>query len=99
MSTLNRSYYHEPLKDDEAEHEKRCVFNRLLKEEEASYYLGHDSQQQQQEQHLFPVEQADPRKQYVAVQHGQDIPLKGLRKPAPQPNVYKGKRVCPAPFR
>lgn len=33
----------------------------------------------------------DPRKQYVAVQQGHDIPLKGLRKPAPQPNLYKGK--------
>lgn len=37
----------------------------------------------------------DPRKQYVAVQQGHDIPLKGLRKPAPQPNVYRGKLLSP----
>lgn len=55
-----------------------------------------EQQQEQQIHHLnqHDLEQemiGDPRKQYVAVQQGQDIPLKGLRKPAPQPNIYKGK--------
>jgi hypothetical protein len=39
-------------------------------------------------------DEGDPRRQYVAVQQGHDIPLKGLRKPAPQPNIYKGKTAA-----
>jgi len=35
----------------------------------------------------------DPHKQYVAIQQGRDIPLQGLRRPAPQPSVYKGEFV------
>lgn len=30
-------------------------------------------------------------RQYLAVQRGEDIPLMGLRKPAPQQNIHKGK--------
>lgn len=36
-------------------------------------------------------EEEDARKQYIAVQQGLDIPLKGLRKPAPQASNYNGK--------
>lgn len=54
-------------------------------------------QQQQQldddEDTCLPFEN-NPHKQYVAVQQGRDIPLRGLRKPAPQPNLYKGKCCC-----
>lgn len=58
----------------------------------------HDDDDDQQADHLDDEDDAgsvggddDPRKQYVAVQLGHDIPLKGLRKPAPQPNIYKGE--------
>lgn len=55
--------------------------------------LGNDGHEEEEEEHengkrVFP---RDPRRQYVAVQKGRDIPLEGLRKPAPQPNIYKGK--------
>jgi hypothetical protein len=44
-------------------------------------------------------DETEPRRQYVAVQQGRDIPFKGLRKPAPQPNIYKGKHQFRQPRR
>lgn len=63
------------------DHETRCVFNRLLRDDSANL------------DYTCSPSDADPRKVYVAVQQGQDIPLKGLRKPAPQPNSFKGKET------
>lgn len=84
------------IENTQSEHDKRCVFNNLLKN-----HHNHHHQLQQHEEIMLkgglesedPSDElaADPRKLYVAVQQGHDIPLKGLRKSAPKPNIYKGK--------
>lgn len=99
------------------EHERKCVFNRLLRDNanhpidqtttttttasshqdqnESSSIRNHKASYLELENRRNDADDerpsADPHKQYVAVQQGHDIPLKGLRKPAPQPNIYRGE--------
>lgn len=92
MSTRKIETYREPLRSSKEGHEHSCVFTKLLKED----HLLND---EPRVPHSAPYRSAqldeDPRKQYLAVQQGHDIPLKGLRKAAPQPNMYKGKLFLP----
>lgn len=118
---------HSPSTTDD-EHQKRCVFSKLLSRELEDAHDEHlhgrklpqnqsqqhsrnrlttgsldrsaqarladrDAVQLYDNEHEEQLELNDPHKQYVAVQQGRDIPLRGLRKPAPQPNVYKGKAL------
>jgi len=75
--------------DDTGDHESRCIFNKLLRTELAMDRPDGEDRLQR----LAQEANENPRKQYVAVQQGRDIPLKGLRKPAPQPNVHRGELV------
>lgn len=79
-------------------HDNRCAFNKLIQAEpERQYYElddeTFDQNQLERDANMSYQTGGDPHKQYVAVQQGRDIPLQGLRKPAPQANIYKGKFV------
>lgn len=75
------------------------MFNRLLREPlEANEENVYKTRTQDEQQLLGggdedddDADEEDAHKQYAAIQKGRDIPLKGLRKLAPQPSVYKGK--------
>lgn len=79
------------------QHEQRCVFNRLLLDDQqpsvpAAFRAStNDGDEDDDDAQVMSNLGDDPHKQYVAVQQGHDIPLKGLRKPAPKANIYKGE--------
>lgn len=87
-------------------HQSKCVFERLIAQENNNNNNSAPRARQHQQpaaqlhhdQFLLPDETPSPpldaHRQYVAVQQGCDIPLRGLRKPLPEPNLYRGEYLA-----